>query len=286
LGQSIYTNFIVTQLCKTGLTEEAAFKLSGQVRVRSFEEDAVMCFRGEKVRNWCYVINGAVGASITNMKDEKSLVQVYSSGSWFGEQSIVNNKPSFFDYLCLSDVDLLMVPEEEFRLILDTNPRFVRNLCHLLAWRDQFKSEMIAVLKNGAPQHKITLSLAYLVEALCFNSNAPMGSKLSSTVFVQGKQNLFASFCGVSRPVFSAYVQKLMAKGFLKVHYGKIEFFKLDAWIKLAHEIRHNDHSLQDFLNGTAIDDLDMKQSHETAKTEDYVNQFGVKTLESSFVII
>lgn len=253
---SIYTNYVARALVKTGLSEGVAYRLSGQVSVKSHEEGDVIYIRGQEVNAWCFVINGSVAACVKGAKGCSQLTQIFPSGSWFGEQSIINHKPSYSDFICLSGVDILKIPAEAFHEVYHTEKDFMNNICKLLAWREQIKGEILSIHKAGGPQHKIALCLAYLVEAIVFNGSRPTGTAHQAALLIESKQNFVASFCGVSRPVFSNFIQHLVNAGFLKVHYGSIEFYKISAWLRLAFKIRKNHSTIQDFVENSALDEL------------------------------
>jgi CRP-like cAMP-binding protein len=257
LTENVYTNYITKQLCKAGLTEDKAYQISGEVLIRSFEEQQTIYSRGQEVSHWCYVINGTVGASVVAARGEISLTQIYPSGSWFGEQSILNNKPSFSDYICMSDVDLLVIPTPVFADTFENVPEFMKNICYLLAWREQLKEQMLTILKTGTAEHKTIVSLAYLVESLSFQLARPTNIPTPSTLFVHGKQHMLASLCGVSRSVFSALVQRLIESDFLSSRYGRLEFHKIAAWLNLSLRIRKNHYSIQNFVEHSAFDELE-----------------------------
>ena len=257
MTDNVYTNYITKQLCKAGLSEDKAYRISGQVLIRSFEEQQSIYSRGQEVTHWCYVINGTVGASVVAGKGDISLTQIYPSGSWFGEQCILNNKPSFSDFICLSDVDLLVIPTPLFSETFENVPEFMKNICYLLAWREQLKEEMLTILKTGTAEHKTIVSLAYLVESLSFQLSRPTKIPTPSTLFVHGKQHMLASLCGVSRSVFSALVQRLIESNFLSSQYGRLEFHKIAAWLNLSLRIRKNHYSMRTFVEHSAFDELE-----------------------------
>jgi len=47
-------------------------------------------------------------------------------------------------------------------------------------------------------------------------------------------QTTLASLCGVSRTLFSEYVQQLSSKGWIKISYGKLEILSIAAWYAFA----------------------------------------------------
>ena len=257
LTDNVYTNYITKQLCKAGLAEDKAYRISGQVLIRSFEEDQAVCSRGQEVGNWFYVVNGTVGASVVAGRGGISLMQIYPSGSWFGEQCILNSKPSFFDFICMSDVDLLLIPTPLFLEIFEDVPEFMRNICCTLAWRDQLKEQMLMILKTGTAEHKTIVNLAYLVESLSFHLARPTKVPMPGTLFVQGKQHMLASLCGVSRSVFNAQLQRLTESNFLSSQYGRLEFHKIAAWLTLSLRIRKNHYSIRSFVEHSAFDELE-----------------------------
>ncbi|MDH4450366.1 MAG: cyclic nucleotide-binding domain-containing protein [Rhodoferax sp.] len=255
---AIHRNQIVSQLRKTGLSETAALQISYEVRVRSFEEGECIYRRGQEVNLWFFLMNGTIGSGVCLDGNGFSVNQIFPTGSWVGEEYLISKTPCNADYVCFSDVVAYALPVSFFQKLFHSEVSFAKWICRSLAKRECRSGELIAVYKVGSAQHKVTLSLAFLVESIIANLSGVNHSALESqAISIYGKQNFVASFCGVSRAVFSGFVQHLMSAGFLRVYYGKIEFLKINAWLGLLKKVRKNDYHFQDFVNHSALDELE-----------------------------
>ena len=76
-------------------------------------------------------------------------------------------------------------------------------------------------------------------------------------------QNTLASLCGVSRTLFSEYVQQLAQNEWLKLSYGKLEILNIATWHRFAR--REREESINS-LNPTIGELLDVMRALDLAE--------------------
>ena len=106
----MYGNFKYQQLKNVGISQEKALQMAAFVKVSSFEEGQVIWSKGSKIDSWRFIINGLVAASTESPRGLLMPISIYGEGSWFGEQSIINRKTSYADFVCLAPTDVLLQP--------------------------------------------------------------------------------------------------------------------------------------------------------------------------------
>lgn len=230
--------YIYTRLRRLGLSDALAVQTAPLVKVQSFVAGKKIWTKGGEVQHWQYIMDGLVSASMPTTNSESTPISIYGKGSWFGEQSIINRKPSFADYVCLTPTDVLCMPASTFDALFGQEPEFARYVAKLMAWRVQKTSETLTLMKLGNPCLRVVMGLAQFAEALAYRSERPPTVAMGEGVEIPIAQNTLASLCGVSRTLFSEYVQQLAHNEWLKLHYGKLEILNIATWLRFARRQR------------------------------------------------
>jgi CRP-like cAMP-binding protein len=185
-------------------------------------------------------MDGLVSAAIPTTNSDSTPISIYGKGAWFGEQSIINRKPSFADYVCLTPTEVLSLPASTFDELFLQEPAFARHVAKLMAWRVQKTSETLTLMKLGNPCLRVVMGLAQFAEALAYRSDRPPTIGFGDGVEIPIAQNTLASLCGVSRTLFSEYVQQLAQAEWLKLSYGKLEILNVSTWHRFARRQRED----------------------------------------------
>lgn len=233
-------SYILKRLLKLGLAPELARTAAQTVKVQSFTSGHVVGPKGGEVLHWQYIIEGLVAESIPTSNSASTPISIYGKGAWFGEQPIINRKPSYAQYVCLVPTEVLMLPAATFNELFLQDANFARYVAKLMAWRVQKTSETLMLMKLGNPCLRVVVGLAQFAEALAYRSSRPPTIGLGEGVQIPIAQGTLASLCGVSRTLFSEYVGQLAAQGLLKVSYGKLEILESHIWHVFAHRQREN----------------------------------------------
>lgn len=231
-------SYVYTRLRRLGLSEAMARQTGLSVKVQSFEAGKKLWTKGGEVQDWLYIMNGLVSAAIPTTNSESTPISIYGKGAWFGEQSIINRKPSFADYVCLTATEVLSLPASNFHGLFIQEPEFARYVAKLMAWRVQKTSETLTLMKLGNPCLRVVMGLAQFAEALSYRSERPPTIGFGEGVEIPIAQNTLASLCGVSRTLFSEYVGQLSQNGWLKLSYGKLEILNVATWHAFARRQR------------------------------------------------
>ncbi|MDT7514189.1 Crp/Fnr family transcriptional regulator [Rhodoferax mekongensis] len=232
--------YVFKQLKRLGLSDALALQTAPMVKVQAFDAGKRLWTKGNEIKHWMFIIQGLVSASVPTTNSESTPISVYGRGAWFGEQSIINRKPSFADYVCLTATEVLTLPAAQFDQLFVTEPNFARFVAKLMAWRVQKTSETLTLMKLGNPCMRVVMGLAQFAEALAYRSDRPPTIGFGEGVEIPIPQNTLASLCGVSRTLFSEYVQQLAQHGWLKLSYGKLEILSIHTWHAFARSQRED----------------------------------------------
>jgi CRP/FNR family cyclic AMP-dependent transcriptional regulator len=245
--------------------------------LRSYGEGDVILNRGRSVQSWHYVISGYVAASIQLDTGKCLPINMHGRDAWFGEQALLNKQPSYFDYTCLTSVEVVTISKKCFDAAVLDEPDFVRFLALLVARQSRLHSEMLTLMRMGNPALRVFMGLAQFAEASCQNSKQINVSQLTQMVDIPIAQNQIAELCGLSRTLFSQYIQHLARNGWLKLRYGGIELQSAATWCIFARKQRErqcvtSEPTIQTLLN-------DMAAAHEELGPYQYPNLINKRML-------
>jgi CRP/FNR family cyclic AMP-dependent transcriptional regulator len=91
-------------------------------------------------------------------------------------------------------------------------------------------AEMLVLVKLGNPCLRVVMGIAQFAEALASGRDLSVTEGLDGGISIPVTQTVLAAMCGVSRAVFSEYVQPLASNGWLTISYGQIELLSIATW--------------------------------------------------------
>ena len=97
---------------------------------------------------------------------------------------------------------------------------------------------MLTLIKFGSPCLRVVMGLSHFAEELTFHAPPIDIRNPDHSVEIPVKQKLLADLCGVSRTIFSEYVQKLSCEGWLRISYGKLEILSVHRWLEFSNKQR------------------------------------------------
>ena len=235
------SGYIIKRLRHLGLDEAVAAQVARDIRVQSFDAGQTIWTKGSMVQSWHFIIHGLVSAAIPTANSDATPISIYGDGAWFGEQTIINRKPSYAAYMCLVPTEVMGMPAERFDQLFLEDAEFARFVAKLVAWRVQKTSETLMLMKLGNPCLRVVMGLAQFAEALSYRSERPPTIGVADALEIPIPQGTLASLCGVSRTLFSEYAQALATDKWLKLSYGKLEVLSAHAWHSFAQRQRARD---------------------------------------------
>ena len=198
------------------------------LKIRSFDEGALIWARGHKVQAWNCVMTGYVAAGVPVQRGGRMPLQLFGPGAWFGEQALLDGQPSDLDYICLTPVEVIGMSQACLQEALRAEPGFSNALLQLMAWRARQHTAMLAVMRTGCMSLRLVMGLAQFAQAQSWQAadRAPDGDVVDIPI----GQDQIAALCGVSRTLFSAGLQHLVKAGWVKVRYGAMQLQSAQAW--------------------------------------------------------
>lgn len=228
---SIYDYHVLKSL---GFSDAGIIQLLPKLINKTFAADQVLWPKGAPEHPWCHILSGLASASLPHVDGDYAPVDIYGTGSWFGEDTIFNHSPSALEYVSLTGMRVLMLSREDARQAFAAEPRFAQYIAELVAWRSQRHAEMLALARTGNPTLRVVLGVAMFAESIHKGASHLPTAHNKDCLEIPLKQSLIAAICGVSRGVFSEQIQPLVAAGWLRVNYSTITVLKLSCWGKFS----------------------------------------------------
>ena len=199
--------------------EEMCRALAGTVE-RVFTAGAFICMKGEPVDYWMGMING-LGKMASHWTTGKttSLTGI-SSGSWFGEGSLLKNEPRRYDVMAIRDSRVAFMNRSTFNWLMDNSIAFNR---HLIIQINERLGQFIGMMENERlldPDARIARCLAALFNPVLY----PGTNRL-----LQISQEELGYLAGVSRQRANQALKVLEDQGLLRSEYGGINIVNIDG---------------------------------------------------------
>ena len=198
------------------------------LKIRSFDEGALIWARGHSVQAWNCVMTGYVAAGVPVQRGGRMPLQLFGPGAWFGEQALLAGQPSDLDYICLTPVEVIGMSQACLQEALRAAPGFSNALLQLMAWRARQHTAMLAVMRTGCISLRLFSGLAQFAQAQSLQATERVS--YCDVVEISIGQDQIAALCGISRTLFSAGLQHLVKAGWVKVRYGAMQLQSAQAW--------------------------------------------------------
>ena len=227
-------NYGYQRLIELGVSAGNAQHLSTLVTATSLEPNTVIWTKGAEITSWHFIVKGMVAAAMPVSETVSIPVGIYGPKTWFGEQAIINKKPSYANYLCLTPVNVISLDAEIVLTLLERDAGFAKYVAKLMSWRAQISSETLMLMKLGSPPFRVVMGICQFAETLAYSGDRPPTIGFGEGVEIPVKQEVIAALCGVSRSRFSTLIQQLASSGWLRISYGSIEILALETWQKFS----------------------------------------------------
>lgn len=204
----------------TELSEDEIDRASRGVTERCFAKGAYVCHRGDRLDYWTGVIDGLVKVSAISRAGKPMTFAGVSSGSWFGEGSVLKNEPRQYDVVAIRESRLAMLNRGTFDWLYENSKGFNRFLVRQLNER---VGQFIATIEHD----RILSPRARVARHLSWFFNPVLYPHVGDTIAIS--QEELGLLAGVSRAVANRSLQELEEEGLIKVEHGRIRVLLLDV---------------------------------------------------------
>lgn len=183
-------------------------------------QGGVLYRQGDTPRHWCGVAEGLLKWSVSSATGRSATLGGLSTGSWFGEGTLLRGEPTSADIVALRESRVALVPAGTFAWLRTHERAFDDFLLR------QINARMHWLMGNFAAHHLFdTDSNVARALASLFDPWLHPGGELQ----LQVTQEEIAQLCGLSRQRCNIALRRLAEQGLVALRYGGITVTDLVA---------------------------------------------------------
>lgn len=211
-----------------GLSDELRSRVITETSLRTVEQGAYVCRKGDAADHWLGVMEGLVKVSSVSEEGRPMSFIGVPTGGWFGEGSILKDERRLFDAIALRRSIVACVPKRTFLLLLETSVAFNR---FLIAQLNERLGQFVAMVEHGRlldSEAKLATELASLTNPLLYPGNR-------STIPIS--QDELAQLIGLSRQRVNRVLKHLQEAGLVDIKYRSVticDVERLKRWRPVA----------------------------------------------------
>lgn len=189
---------------------------------RLYPKGQIVLFADEDPAHVFYILSGKVRMFAITYRGDEVITNIFSDGAFFPMSWAINGVPNAYFFKTEEDTIIHLVPPDDARQFLRDNPDVVMDLLsRLYKGTDGLLGRMVHLMSGSA---KSRLMYELLIESRRF------GEKLKDgTIKLRVNEQDLAARAGITRETVSRQIQRLKAKGWLRIgRHGGIVIMNLD----------------------------------------------------------
>ncbi|HPC37692.1 MAG TPA: cyclic nucleotide-binding domain-containing protein [Exilispira sp.] len=131
------------------LKEKDLKSISSLVKEREYKKGEIIVKQGDDGIGLFIIKKGKVKVSKTLANGKVIDIAVHADGEYFGELSMLDNKPRTATVSALEDTTTLIMSYWEFKALLESNPEIALSIIPVLVERFRETNEQLLELKNS-----------------------------------------------------------------------------------------------------------------------------------------
>jgi CRP/FNR family transcriptional regulator, cyclic AMP receptor protein len=176
--------------------------------------------RGDLPGHWYGVLDGLFKWSVSSADGRSVSLGGQLSGSWFGEGTLIRQRPRNADVVALRDSRVALMPLDMFQSLRDTQPAFNECLLRQI-------NERLHWFMGKHADHSLLDTDAQVARALCGLLH-PLHNPSESPQLRLSQEEL-ASMASLSRPRCNQALSRFRARGWIQTGYGGITLLDVEA---------------------------------------------------------
>ena len=203
-----------------GLPVELQDYLISHASLLTLEKGQFLYRRGEQSYGLYAVLGGALAFGTVGVDGKEALLAVLGPTAWLGEISLFDGLPRPNDATAVSRTLLLHVPEAVLRDLLDTTPRYWRDLALLMAQRLRVTFENAEAVTLLPAAQRVANRLLMIAGGY--------GGLNASQSRIRVSQDSLASMVSLSRQTTNQLLKNLENQRILSLKSGEIAILDFD----------------------------------------------------------
>lgn len=216
LGSVDNTDQGIRQLFNEAKAEEALKTLSENRELRNFKPKDILYEVGQ-YPNWLYfVVSGKIKCYQTNDFGKELITHIYGPGDFFGFIPLLTEEKYEDSTSAIEDVEVRLIPKEDFRMLLFNNRDFAAKFIKMLAHHADHNEKQLLDLAYSSVRKKVSKALVSI-------------AKKSDSNFLDIRREDLASLAGTAKETTIRTISDFKSEGLIKVVSGKIEIVNLEG---------------------------------------------------------
>lgn len=148
------------------LTPKELQDLHAMVEVRTYPADSIVIRQGEAAGGAMFIIqSGHVKVLLTNDDGDDIPITAFGPGEYFGEMSLMDDKPRSATVVTTEASELVMLTREGFNAVLERHPGIAKSLFMEFAKRLRECDQMVKTFVRSDTLGRVTRFLAVFAQA-------------------------------------------------------------------------------------------------------------------------
>lgn len=177
--------------------------------LEDYPAGTTMFHQGEE-GDWVYVIQRGLVEIRREFKGQDCLLAVLGGGDFFGEMSVINERPRSATAVIRADAQLLAIERAFFLELFHKDAEIAGRIARIMSQRLDHANRWLEVLLFKNPDQRVVLSLRLLVEDLGEGRDIPRGA-----VYLPYTLRELADRAGVTREQAIDVVERLAGDGLI-----------------------------------------------------------------------
>lgn len=131
------------------LNEKELKSIASLAKEREYKKGEIIVKQGEEGVGLFIIKKGKIKVSKTLASGKNIDIAVHSDGEYFGELSMLDNKPRTATVTALEDTTTLIMSYWEFKALLESKPEIALSIIPILVERFRETNEQLLELKNS-----------------------------------------------------------------------------------------------------------------------------------------
>ena len=221
-----YRELLRTGRWFAGLPDALQERLVDAALLRPLAARQPLFARGDEADGLYAVLDGDIRVSGSSESGREALLTLLQPPSWFGEISIFDGAPRTHDAIAESEALVLHVPRAALDAILETEPRWWRDLGLLVT----SKLRLAFIAMEDMALLPIAVRLARRLTLMAEG----YGEREHRRRTVEVSQEQLAQMLSTSRQTANQLLKDLEARGLIRLAYGTIEILDLEGLRRAA----------------------------------------------------
>lgn len=254
------------------MSATSAIETMQHVRYRSFHQGDCALSVGQSSADWIHIVSGLVascGPSTGHKFGDLTLTGIFGPNSWILRECSLAEEPvqTQSDYICMTATLAMFVPGAGILSALKTDAGFSHHLVRIAFDDMQRLRRTLSYTRLAGADLRILIGLASLCAELDRAVSHPDYQGPDSDLTLPLSQVHMASLLGVSRCIFSSTANILSRAGWLRIHYGRLEFLGVRRWI---------------FLHGIEMEIVEKMRSQTLLQVVDEVDHLSADLIQDA----